>query len=156
MAPQRSVVEWCAWAWAEYGQGHAERTQNGFRRAIACDPASIPALFALASVLLDAGDVSGATGLSHEMMVRAPDRPDVIWLHGRLAFARNDYEAAHAALTTMLANTGIDPPQRAQALLLLGIAVGKIDRYAEAFEAATGGQDTAAGDRRAPGRRTRG
>lgn len=136
MAPQRSVVEWCAWAWAEYEEGHAERAQDGFRQAIACDPASIAALFALASVLLDAGDVSGATGLSHEMMVRAPDRPDVIWLHGRLAVARSDYEAAHAALTTMLANTGIDPPQRAEALLLLGIAVGKIDRYAEAFEAA--------------------
>jgi tetratricopeptide (TPR) repeat protein len=135
-----SADAWCAWANAERQQGRTERATTGFRKALAIDPASPAARFGLASALLDHGDVAGAAEILGPMESAATDRPDLLWLQMRLAVARGAPGVACDVLGRLLALPTLSPAQRAEALLQLGIALGDLDRPAQAFAAAREGK----------------
>ncbi len=113
----------------------------GFRRALAIDPASFPARFGLASLLLDTGDVAAAAAIVAHMASAAADRPEVLWLQARVASVRGKPGEARDAAARLLSNPGLDDTQRAEALLLLGLALGDLGESAEAFAAARRGKE---------------
>ena len=135
-----TAEEWCAWAWTEHREGRIGRAEAGFHRALAIDPASFAARFGLASLLLDNGDVHGATAIAAQMALMAADRPDVLWLQARLASAGGEAGGARDVLTRLLDNPRLDAAQRAEALLLLGLALGDLGESGEAFAAACRGK----------------
>lgn len=136
----RTVEEWCAWAQFERGQGRTERAKAGFRQALAADPASLPARFALASLLLDLGDVQGAARLAEEMASLAVGRPEVLWTQARVDVARGNAAGARETLMQLVRGPHLSAAQAAEAWLLLGSALGELDRSAEAFAAAAHGK----------------
>lgn len=135
-----SAEQWCVWANVEQQEGRAELAKAGFRKALALDPGSFRANFALASMLLDEGDVAGAAVIATHMASIAADRADVLWLQARIAVARGDPDAALAALTRLLAGSTLDAAQRAEALLLFGIVLDDLNRHVEAFTATCRGK----------------
>ncbi|HEX5182237.1 MAG TPA: sulfotransferase [Allosphingosinicella sp.] len=123
LSPQ-NADDWCAWAWAQHRDGRMDRAETGFRRALALDPASFPARFGLASLLLDKGALEDAAAAAARMAAEAADRPDVLWLQARLAHARGDAGGARNALERLLRYPGLNPARQAEAWLLLGLALG--------------------------------
>jgi tetratricopeptide (TPR) repeat protein len=117
-----------------------DQAEAGFRRALALDPASIPARFGLASLLLDTGALQEAAAVAAQMSAEAADRPEALWLQARLAYGRGDAGGAHRALTRLLRGPGLSPEQRAEASLLLGLALGDLGESAEAFAMASRGK----------------
>ncbi len=98
------------------------------------------AAFGLASLLLDQGDVGAAGTLVAKLMAAHGDRADVLWLRARLAAALHDPAATKDILTRLLSNPLLDAQQRAEALLLLGLALGDLSQPAAAFGAACEGK----------------
>jgi tetratricopeptide (TPR) repeat protein len=117
-----------------------DRAEAGFRRALALDPASFPARFGLASLLLDNGAVGEAAAVTEQMAAEAADRPDVLWLRARLAHARGDAGGARDALERLLRDPGLNPARQAEAWLLLGLALGDLGDGKEAFAMAVRGK----------------
>jgi tetratricopeptide (TPR) repeat protein len=136
----RTADDWCAWARAEHQEGRMDRAQEGFRRALALDPASLPARFGLASLLLDNGAVQEAAAVAAQMAADAADRPEVLWLQARLAYGRGDAGGARDALTRLLRDPQLGREQQAEASLLLGLALGDLGENAEAFTMASRGK----------------
>jgi tetratricopeptide (TPR) repeat protein len=132
--------DWCAWARVEHQEGRMDQAQAGFRRALALDPSSIPARFGLASLLLDNGAVDEAAAVAGQMAADAPDRPEVLWLQARLAYARGNADGARDALERLLCSPDLNPAQRAEASLLLGLALGDLGDSKEAFAMAGRGK----------------
>ncbi len=114
-----------------------DRAEAGFRRALALDLSSVPARFGLASLLLDNGAVQEATAVAAHM---AADRPETLWLRARLAYARGDAGGARDALTRLLRKPRLNPEQQAEALLLLGLALGDLGDSREGFAMARQGK----------------
>ena len=117
-----------------------EAAEAGFRRALALEPSSFPARFGLASLLLDKGDVAEAAAVAAQMAAESAGRPDVLWLQARLAYARGDATGARDTLARLLGASGLTPEQRAEALLLLGLALGDLGESAGAFAIAAVGK----------------
>ena len=135
-----TAKDWCVWAWTEHQEGRLDRARAGLERALAIDPASLAARFGLASVLLDTGDVAAATVIAVDMASTAPGNPDTLWLQARLATARGDAQQARESLVGLLGHSGLNEAQRAEALLMLGLAQGDLGNSAEAFAAALQGK----------------
>jgi tetratricopeptide (TPR) repeat protein len=114
-----------------------DRAEAGFRRALALDPSLIPARFGLASLLLDNGAEQEAAAVAARMAADAGDRPEMLWLRARLAYARGDAGGARDALARLLRDPGLDPAQQAEAWLLLGLALGDLGESREAFAMAS-------------------
>lgn len=117
-----------------------DRAEAGFRRALALDPSSMPARFGLASLLLDNGAVQEAAAVAAGMAADGASRPDVLWLQARLAHARGDAGATRDALARLLRDPGLTPDQRAEASLLLGLALGDLGESEQAFAMARRGK----------------
>ena len=132
--------DWCAWARVEHQEGRIDQAEAGFRRALALDPASIPARFGLASLLLDRGALHEAAAVAAQIAAEAGDRPDVLWLQARLAHGRGDASGARDVLTRLLRASRLTPAQRSEALLLLGLALGDLGESKEAFATASEGK----------------
>src|SRR4051794_34305059 len=137
-----SADDWCAWARAEHQEGRMGQAEAGFRRALALDPASISARFGLASPLLDNGAAHEAAAVAANMAADAAGRPELLWLQARIAYGRGDAGGARDALTSLLGDPGLTPPQRAEASLLLGLALGDLGDSAGAFAMALRGKQT--------------
>jgi tetratricopeptide (TPR) repeat protein len=135
-----AAQDWCAWAWTEHQNGRLDRARAGLEQALAIDPASLPARFGLASLLLETGDLDAATSIAAEMASTAPDHPDILWLQARLANALGEPGAARDALVRLLSNPRLNQEQRAEALLMLGLALGDLGDCVEAFAAASHGK----------------
>jgi hypothetical protein len=117
-----------------------DRAEAGFRRGLALDPSSVPARFGLASVLLDNGAVQEAAAVAAQMASDVADRPEALWLQARLAYGGGDAGGARDALARLLRDARLSPEQRAEASLLLGLALGDLGESAEAFAMASRGQ----------------
>lgn len=116
-----------------------DQAQAGFRRALALDPVSFPARFGLASLLLDMGASREAAAVAAQMGAEAADRPDVLWLQARIAYGSGDAGGARDVLARLL-RAPLTPDQYAEALLLLGLALGDLDDSAGAFAMARQGK----------------
>jgi hypothetical protein len=68
------------------------------------------------------------------------DRPEVLWLQARLAYGRGDAGSAKDVLARLLRSPRLKREQRAEALLLLGLALGDLGESAEAFATARRGK----------------
>jgi hypothetical protein len=135
-----TAEEWTSWARDEHEQGRPARAEKGFLQALAIVPTYFPALFALASGLLDRGDTQGAKAIVGRMANIADDRPDVRWLQARLAVADAAPQAAREALELLLADTRLADVQKAEALLMLGLVLGDLGKDKKAFESAVQGK----------------
>lgn len=120
--------------------GRSEEAAQLLRRALAADPASLPAAFALARLAMEAGAFEEADDLSHRLLARAPRQPDFLWFAARLALGRGDPETARVQLAQIVDQPGLNPEQRAEALLELGQALDAVGCTSEAFAAAVEGK----------------
>lgn len=135
-----TAYDWCVWAQGEQREGRADRAQAGYRRALAIEPASMPALFGLASLLLDTGNIEGAAAMTGQMVAIAAGRPETLWLQARVAITRGNAEMARERLTKLLDDPLLQAAQRAEALLMLGLALGDLGQCEAAFDAARRGK----------------
>lgn len=135
-----TVDRWLTWAFEERAHGRLTEAAAGFRRALALDPNSIPAKFALASLLLDFGDLTSAAALADEMAADMPRRLEFVWIKARLAMATAAWDDARDTLRTLLSEPALDELQSAEAQLLLGLALGEIGDTPAAFAAAATGK----------------
>jgi tetratricopeptide (TPR) repeat protein len=117
-----------------------DRAEAGFRRALALDPSSSRARFGLASLLLDNGAVEEAAAVAAQMAADGGDRPDALWLQGRLAHARGDAAGTRDALARLLRRPDLKAEQQAEANLLLGLALGELGDSKQAFAMAESGK----------------
>ncbi|MGH7023654.1 MAG: sulfotransferase, partial [Caulobacteraceae bacterium] len=99
-------------------------------------PGATDARFGLALLAFDAGDY----GLAAEHAAQLPASPASGWLNARIAGARGQWKQARTMLTELLAAPGVADHQRAEALLLLGQALDRLGRPAEAFKRAMDGK----------------
>lgn len=136
----RTAVDWCSWARIEQQEGRLERAMAGFRQAITFDPLCLPARFGMASILLDRGDLEAASAVAAQMASAGSDRPDTLWIRARLAQARGEPGNVRDLLERLLADTRLNDAQRAEGLLLLGLALGDLGQSAAAFAAAARGK----------------
>ena len=132
--------EWLAWASEERAQGRLAEAAAGFRRALEAAPNSVPAKFALAQLLLDSGDLAGASVLADDIAADGPTTLELLWLKARLAMATASWEDARNLLQTLLSRPGLNELQTAEARLLLGLALGEIGDAGAAFDAAATGK----------------
>ena len=139
-ADATTVDCWLAWASAERAHGRLAEAAAGFRRALALDPNSIPAKFALASLLLDLGDLTSASALANDMAADTPRRLEFVWIKARLAMATAAWDEARDTLRTLLSEPALDELQSAEAQLLFGLALGEIGDAPAAFAAAAAGK----------------
>lgn len=116
-----------------------DRAEAGFRQALALDPSSLPARFELASLLLDNGAADEAAVMVAQMAAEATERPEVLWLQARIAYGGGDAGGARNALARLLC-APLTSAQYAEALLLLGLALGDLDESAGAFAMARQGK----------------
>ena len=137
----RTLVLAPAWAPGWVGKGRAlqalarpDEAAAAFHEALARAPADPDAHFALAMLAFDAGDLDSAEAHA----ARLPPAPPTAWLTARIAAARGDFERAQDILERLLP-TLVDGP-RADALLLLGEALDRLGRPAEAFATAMEGR----------------
>ncbi len=128
--------EWCAWAQAERRAGQPENAAKGFRQALVLDASSSAAAFGLASVLLDSGRVAEAVEIASSMAAAAADRQDVLWLLIRIAQIDSETQTMRDLLERLLAGAALSAAQRAEALLMLGIALNDLGDNVGAFDAA--------------------
>jgi tetratricopeptide (TPR) repeat protein len=135
-----TVTDWCIWASAEQREGRSEQAAKGFRQALAIESRYFPALFGLGSVLLEMGDLDGASTIAARMASADAARPDVLWLQARLAQARGEAGRARDLLVRLIADARLNDEQRAEALLALGLASGDLGQNADAFAAALRGK----------------
>jgi putative PEP-CTERM system TPR-repeat lipoprotein len=76
--------------------GNTEKAREYIETLLARNPRHLAGRVLLASVLVDAGDVNKAKPVVDELLRRAPDEPQVLYLAGRLELARRQYEQAQA------------------------------------------------------------
>ena len=120
--------------------GRGEEAEPLFRRALEAGPDGFDATFGLAMIALETGRTEAAGALSDSLMARRPQAPAALWLAGRTAMARGDFQAAEAAVGRLSQQPGLGAEQLADALLLRGEALDRLDRTAEAFEAVRRGK----------------
>ena len=135
-----TAADWCDWAQTNYRSGRVESAIAAFKEALAIDSSCSPARFGLASLLLDIGNVASASTVAAPMAAFAPGRPEILWLQARIAQALGELAKVCDLLTQLLADLRLSEEQRAEALLMFGLALGEMGRSAEAFEAARQGK----------------
>lgn len=87
--------------------------------------------------MLDRGDVRGAAALVASI---TGDGAAVLWLRARIAAAEGDPSAARDRLALLLRTQGLTDEQHAEALLMLGLALGDMGDPHSAFEMAEQGK----------------
>ncbi|HEX4198004.1 MAG TPA: sulfotransferase [Caulobacteraceae bacterium] len=127
-------------AMARQQQGRFDEARVLYRRVLDVDPARVEALFSLARLAVETGDWDEADTLAARLARLGADRPDAGWLAARIALGRGDLAAAEAGAARLAANAGLNPEQRAEALLLRAEALDGLGRTAEAFRDAVDGK----------------
>jgi tetratricopeptide (TPR) repeat protein len=140
MSRSDPVHEYCSHGWNEYREGRVGQALAAFRHALALDQSSLPARFGLASMLLDHGDVVGAAQVVARVVPSFADRPEMLWLRARIAMAQGALSDACAFADRLLADPRLDEAQRAEAILLRGLAQGDLGQFGKAFSAALEGK----------------
>jgi len=135
LAP-RSVAALCGKARALQALSRPAEAADAFEAALALEPGATDARFGLALLALDAGALDAAAAHAEHL----PETPAATWLVARIAAARGEFEPARRALERLLSTPGLAGPQRAEALLLLGLVLDRLGRPAEAFAAAHDGK----------------
>ena len=120
--------------------GRGAEAEPVFRQALAAAPGWFDAEFGLAMIALETGRIPAARALSEGLIARFPEAPAAQWLAARMAMAQGDFAAAEAWAGRLAGQPGLGAEQMADALLLRGEALDRLDRTAEAFDAARRGK----------------
>ncbi len=107
---------------------------ESYSRALALDPDLAPALGKLADIAARKGDRESARAHSDRALAIDPDNPAAIFALAAMALEDRDGEGAADRLECLL-RTPLKPDDRTRALTLLGDALDRQDRCAEAFDA---------------------
>ncbi len=107
---------------------------ESYERALAIEPTLAPALGKLADAAARRGDTAASETYAHRALALNPAEPSVIFALALLAIEARDGASAVARLEPLLA-TKLAPDDRTRALTLLGDALDRQDRTAEAFAA---------------------
>lgn len=125
-------------AWLERGYVLEALRREGeaadsYRRALAIDPRLAPALGKLADAAARRGESDGARDLADRALAIDPQEPAATCALAILANEARDGARAEALLRPLL-DGQVAPEDRTRALTLLGDALDRQDRTAEAFE----------------------
>ncbi|MDB5693817.1 MAG: hypothetical protein JWO81_2880 [Alphaproteobacteria bacterium] len=113
--------------------GRLNEARRDFDRALALDPQNPIALDGLAALALRRGDAAQARTLALCTLAQAPDFPNAILTLAGAELAEGEAAAAEQRLRGLLADPRPRPLERALALGLLGDALDRRTRFAEAF-----------------------
>ncbi|MDB5416911.1 MAG: sulfotransferase family protein [Phenylobacterium sp.] len=130
----------CAKADVLRALGYAGQAEALLRRVADRQPDHGSAAFGLALLAVEAGDWAEADRRARTVRQAQPGRPDLQWLNARIALGTGDLERARGDLQALVDGGQLTPPQRGDALLLLGEALDGLGERPAAFEAAAGGK----------------
>jgi tetratricopeptide (TPR) repeat protein len=130
----------CAKARLLQSRGQPSRAGALFRRALAVESGRAEALLGLAGLAIDAGGWERAQRWVTALAKSAPSAFDLDWLKARIALGRGDMAEAERRTAAALTPDTLTPKQRADVLLLRGVALDGLQRPAEAFGAAVAGK----------------
>lgn len=126
-------------AWLERGYvldalraGDAARAS--YARALAIDPNTAPALGKLADAAAKSGDADSGAALAARALAIDPNEPAATYALATIELEARDGAAAERRLTALL-HAGVRGDDRTRTLTLLGDALDRQDRCAEAFAA---------------------
>lgn len=131
-------------AWLERGyvldaQRSDAAATASYERALALDPALAPALGKLGDAAARRGDAATAIEYARRARALHPHEPSAVFALALLAVEARDGSRAEALLRPLL-ETRLAPEDRTRSLTLLGDALDRLDRPAEAFESYVGAQ----------------
>jgi tetratricopeptide (TPR) repeat protein len=131
-------------AWLERGYTlEAMRLEQAatesYSRALELDPGMAPALGKLADIAARKGDRETAAACAERALAIDPANPSATFAVAAMEIEAREGEAAAERLHALL-RTKLKPDDRTRALTLLGDALDRQDRCAEAFEAWTAAQ----------------
>jgi tetratricopeptide (TPR) repeat protein len=134
-----ATAPWHAAAWLERGYVlDALRSDReaiaSYERALSIDPNLAPALGKLADSAARRGDVATSEGHARRAFALNPNEPSAVFALALLAMEAKDGAGAEALLEPLL-GTRLAPEDRTRSLTLLGDALDRQDRTAEAFAA---------------------
>ena len=130
----------CAKARLLQSRGEPSLAGALFRRALAVQPGLAEALFGLAGLAIDAGGWERAERWIAALSKTTPLAFGVDWLRARIALGRGDMAEAERRAAAALQPADLTLAQRADILLLQGVALDALRRPAEAFAAAAAGK----------------
>ena len=124
-------------AWLERGyvldaQRADAAATTSYQRALALDPTLSPALGKLGDAAARRGEAAAAEGYARQALARNPREPSAIFALAALAVEARDGARAEALLRPLL-ETSLAPEDRTRSLTLLGDALDRMNRPAEAF-----------------------
>ncbi len=130
----------CGLANALRAAGRGGESEPLFRRALQANPGGFDATFGLAMSALEAGRLEEASSLSQDLAARFPGAPAALWLAARTAMSGGAFAVAETLAGRLLLSPGLGSEQMADAFLLRGEALDRLDRCAEAFDACRQGK----------------
>lgn len=137
---QPSAAMLCGKARALQSLGRPGEAVASFEAALALDPHGFEAGYGLVTLAFEAGNLDLAARHMARVEASHGDRPGTVWLAARLAVARGEFERARDLAHRLLAIPGLDAAGRADALLLQGEVLDRLDDYPMAFAAAREGK----------------
>jgi tetratricopeptide (TPR) repeat protein len=115
--------------------GRLNEARRDFERALALDAENPLALDGLAALALRRGDAAEARDLALRALARAPDFPNAILTLAGAELAEGQAPVAERRLRRLLGDPRPRPLERALGLGLLGDALDREKRFADAFQA---------------------
>ena len=122
---------------ARMALGRFNDAGRDFDEALALDPQNPVALDGLAALALRRGDATAARDLAQRTLARTPDFPNAILTLAGAELALGQPAAAEQRLRRLVADPRPRPLERAIAAGLLGDALDRQKRFAEAFQVYT-------------------
>jgi tetratricopeptide (TPR) repeat protein len=127
-------------AWLERGYTlEALRSEaaaiESYKRALAVDPALVPALGKLADIAARKGETEAAKAYAERALAIDPANPSANFAVAAMGLEAGECAEASARLERLLGTAALKPGDRTRALTLLGDALDRQDRRAEAFDA---------------------
>jgi tetratricopeptide (TPR) repeat protein len=113
--------------------GRLNDARRDFEQALALDPQNLVALDGLATLALRRGDAVEARELALRTLAREPGFPNAILTLAGAELAQGEAPEAERRLHRLLTGDTLRPVERAMALGLLGDALDREKRFAEAF-----------------------
>jgi Tfp pilus assembly protein PilF len=133
-AEPRHAAAWLERGYVLDGLRTAPAARESYQRALAIDPNLAPALAKLADAAAKDGDAAGGRALAERALAIEPFEPTAICALAAIDIEGRDPRAAEMRLTPLLAKP-MAGDDRTRATTLLGDALDKQNRTAEAFDA---------------------
>ncbi|WP_294394736.1 tetratricopeptide repeat-containing sulfotransferase family protein [uncultured Sphingomonas sp.] len=131
-AEPRHAAAWLERGYALSALRSDKQAQTSYERAVAIDTQLAPAWGKLADAAAKAGDADRGRALAARALVINPGEPAAVCALATIDLEARDGAAAEARLRTLL-DAGVSGDDRTRSMTLLGDALDRQDRTAEAF-----------------------